>query len=91
MQKYHGRGTTSYSKENRIEARDAAKCDQMPAHAKGAGPVTSSSFEKKGDLGLGHLGGLGGRGGGGGGVNTTGLARMQYGLVWEYATYPIVW
>lgn len=24
-------GTTSYSKENRIEARDAAKCDQMPA------------------------------------------------------------
>jgi hypothetical protein len=27
----HGGGLASYSKENRIEARDAARCDQMPA------------------------------------------------------------
>lgn len=42
-------GTTSYSKENRIEARDAAKCDQMPAmQRRGPGDLDELGKKKKG-------------------------------------------
>lgn len=55
-------GTTSYSKENRIEARDAAKCDQMPAmQRRGSGDLVEPAKKKEeggpGARGLGQTGG----------------------------------
>lgn len=60
-------GTTSYSKENRIEARDAAKCDQMPAmRRRGSGDLVEPAKKKEeggpGAWGLGQLGQPGGGG-----------------------------
>lgn len=64
-----GGGTTSYSKENRIEARDAAKCDQMPAmQRRRSGDLVELGKKKKGYPGPGawstgaHWGNWGERG-----------------------------
>lgn len=77
-------GTTSYSKENRIEARDAAKCDQMPAmQRRGSGDLVEPAKKKEeggpGARGLGQTGGQLGQLGQPGGREWGGGARPTMG------------